>query len=345
MTKLAESGIRLAQYAGAESIAVFTSVDAELQALTSKAAITELSWRAKLVITGEDRTRWLNGMVTNNVRDLPLNHGNYSFLLNAQGKIQADLTIHNRGEFFLVSCDRNQAERIRTFFDQYIIMDDVEVTEITEKLSFIAVTGPESRELLGRAGLDFPELQRGEVFDLHWHDIGCTVARGVDDRFESYELWFYPDNGPVFWDALVQAGGVAAGTEALEAFRILMGVPRVGIDIRDRELPQETGQERALHHAKGCYIGQEIVERIRSRGAVHRQFVGFEFDSALPPVGEKVLAGEKEVGEITSTAELTIAGCRRFLALGYLRREAATPGGEVQSASISARVLALPFKF
>ena len=99
------------------------------------------------------------------------------------------------------------------------------------------------------------------------------------------------------------------------------GIPRYGIDIRERDLPQETEQERALNFSKGCYVGQEIVERIRSRGQVRRKFTGFEVNGPLPSPGSKVLVDGKEVGEITSAASLPLSGGERRVALGYIRRE------------------------
>ncbi len=144
------------------------------------------------------------------------------------------------------------------------------------------------------------------------------------------------------WDALVGAGATPVGSDALEMCRIKRGVPRFGIDLRERDLPQETGQEHALNFSKGCYIGQEIVERIRARGNVHRTFIGFEVEGEPPQPGTKVRANDKDMGEITSTTRVPGG---RTLALGYLRREVAAPGTTVQIGEQSATVKSLPFEF
>jgi len=335
---------RLAPYRGAEAVASFTSPAAELDALLHSAGLSHLTWRGKLVVSGEDRTRWLNGMVSNNTRDLQLNHGNYSFLLNAQGRIQADLNAYNRGEIFMVCSTLDQLPRIAAVFEKHIIMDDVELTDISAKLASLAVTGPKSREMLARAGFDFPALAPGAVHDLQWNGLGMTLAREPDERFESYELWLHPDNLARVWEALTTAGAVPAGTDALEAHRILLGIPQIGRDIRERELPQETGQLQAIHHNKGCYIGQEIVERIHSRGAVHRILASLEFASALPESGARVIAGGNEAGEITSAVQIEVNGRRRLLGLGYLRREAAALGAILQAGGVETTVAQLPFK-
>jgi aminomethyltransferase len=135
------------------------------------------------------------------------------------------------------------------------------------------------------------------------------------------------------------------GTEALEMQRIVAGVPLYGVDIRERDLPQETEQMRALNFNKGCYVGQEIVERIRSRGNVHRKFTGFAAEGkAAILVGAKIICDEKEVGEITSVAVVTKPSGDRTVALGYIRREVGNPGREVTIGTAKATVIPLPLE-
>jgi aminomethyltransferase len=141
----------------------------------------------------------------------------------------------------------------------------------------------------------------------------------------------------------VNAAATPVGTAALDLLRIASGIPRYGQDIRERDLPQETEQQRALHFTKGCYIGQEIVERIRSRGNVHRKFAGFEVQPPLPAPGTKIQADGKEIGEITSVATLPTTGGERPVALGYMRREFAVPGKEVEADGVKLKLTDLPF--
>jgi aminomethyltransferase len=145
------------------------------------------------------------------------------------------------------------------------------------------------------------------------------------------------------YEALVNAGAKPVGTAALELLRIAAGIPRYGVDIRERDLPQETEQERALSFVKGCYVGQEIVERIRSRGQVRRKFTGFDVRGELPAPGSKIQADGKDVGEITSAASLPWPGGDRGVALGYIRREVATPGKLLDAGGSEATVAHLPF--
>ena len=301
----------------------FGDTRAELHALLSGCGVYDLGCRAKIALTGSDRVRWLNGMISNNVRDLAIGHGVYAFLLNAQGHIQADLYAFQRGDSLLVDTERSQQEEVLHLFEHYIIADDVEVADISDQLTALGLTGPESRNVLERAGIAVPQLGYLQFADTKWNDTGITVLHSGEEAKESWQVWIRPEQVRSLWDSLVTAGARPSGTSALNLFRISRGIPQFGQDLRERDLPQETGQMRALSFTKGCYLGQEIVERIRSRGAVHRQFGAFAVEGPLPEPGTTIEADSKEVGQITSSASLPLPGGDRAVALGYLRREAA----------------------
>ncbi len=301
----------------------FGDVRAEFQAVLAGCGVYDLSGRAKIALTGGDRVRWLNGMISNNVRDLAPGHGIYSFLLNAQGRIQGDLYAFNRSESVLVDTERVQRDKVWELFDHYIIADDVEMADVSDKIAALGLTGPESRAVLERAGVQVPELGYLQFADVQWQQIPVTLLRAGEEAKESWQVSIAPERVTALWDSLVKAGAKPTGSSALNLFRISRGIPQFGQDIRDRDLPQETGQTRALNFTKGCYLGQEIVERIRSRGAVHRQFTAFAIKGPLPEPGSKIQADGKEVGEITSSAILPLPSGDRPTALGYLRREAA----------------------
>src|SRR5712671_265993 len=338
----------LTKYRGAATAARFSDPRTEFDGLRTGCGVYDLGFRAKISLTGDDRVRWLNGMVTNNIRDLAQGHGVYAFLLNPQGRILGDMVAYNLGESLLVDTDRGQVEKILATFDHYIIMDDVEVENLSDKLTAVGVRGPSSRAILQGAGLKIPELMPLQTFSLQCDCecgcMDCTIVRGEDPAHEEYEIWVAPQFVEQLWKALLAAGATPVGAEALEMDRIASGIPLYGVDIRERDLPQETEQARALNFSKGCYVGQEIVERIRSRGSVHRKFIGFVSQNGAPiTVGAKVMigdaAGEKEVGEITSATTLAL----QSIALGYIRREHAIPHKEVTIAGEKAWVAALPF--
>jgi aminomethyltransferase len=171
------------------------------------------------------------------------------------------------------------------------------------------------------------------------------VVRGEDGQHESYEIWLAPQDVYKTWHALLAAGAIPVGSEALEMQRIVGGVPLYGVDIRERDLPQETEQTRALNFNKGCYVGQEIVERIRSRGNVHRKFTGFLLEGgAAIAAAAKITSEEKEVGEVTSVAAVPTPSGERTVALGYIRREVGVPGREVTMGTAKAIVVQLPLE-
>lgn len=338
---------RAGEYRGAISAACFSDPQQEFKALRYDCGVYDLGYREKVSLTGADRTRWLNGMVTNNIRDLPFGRGVYAFLLNPQGHILGDLYAYNLGESILVDTDADQLEKIIATFDHYIIMDDVVITGLSERMTSLGVAGPKSRAVLAAAGISVPEIDPLEVVTPKCEcDCGCMecrVARSEDLGRQSYEIWAAPHDVLKLWQALLAAGAKPVGWEALELDRIVSGLPRYGVDLRDRDLPQETGQDRALNFNKGCYVGQEIVERIRSRGAVHRKFSGFVMDGAVEiAAGARITSNEKEAGEITSAAVVAANGREKTVALGYIRREAGTPGHEITIDGLTATTVRLP---
>src|SRR5260370_28431318 len=269
---------QIIEYRGRYAVGNCGDTPGEFAALRAGCGIYDLGSRAKIVLTGSDRVRWLNGMVTNNIRDLEVNRGVYAFLLNPQGRILGDLYAYNRGESILVDTDRNQLEKILATFDHYIIMDDVEVADRSHELTVVALAGPKSPDVLKAAGIQIPELQRLQAFAIQCACesgcLECTVVRGAYDDQESYEIWLAPAHLKPLWDTLLKAGATPVGPNAIELRRITLAVPRYGQDIRERDLPQETEQAHALNFNKGWYVGQKNVKRIRSRGNVHRKFTG-----------------------------------------------------------------------
>jgi len=285
-----------------------------LRALTTSAAFVsvESGW---IRVTGSDRVRWLNGMTTNSVQALTPGQGAYSFFLNAQGRIQGDAIIWAEADSLLLQTSPAQTEKLIALLDRFIIMDDVELADVSADQYVLQVLGVRAGDFLSSAGLTPPatELTRLSTADAQIARLPGTVV----PRFEiiaSTQAALDAISGQFLEEGL---NPLAEG--ALETLRVLEGTPLLGTDIRDRDLPQETAQTRALHFNKGCYLGQEIVERIRSRGNVHRTFHAFVLSGDIPTHGTPLTAEEKPVGELTSIA--TLPGGRR-VALGYIRREA-----------------------
>ena len=312
----------------------------QLRAMLVRTAVAELDGIGWMEATGEDRVRWLNGMVTNSIQAMEPGQGSYSFLLNAQGRIQGELTAFAETHRLLLEVDRAELERVRAWLDRYIIMDDVELRVAEEMRAGLQVTGPEAVGLLQQIGVaSLPVAELG-ITRSNWKGTEVFVVRAWSPLVPTFEIWTDAGTARTLRQTAVEAGAVQCGAEAMEALRVMEGRPRWGVDIRERELPQETGQTRALHFSKGCYLGQEIVERIRSRGAVHRTFAGFVLRGELPGDDRQLLADGKAVGELTSVLQLPGS----FLGLGYVRREATERETELRYAGGVARVTAIPFR-
>ena len=304
--------------------------EAQLHALLQTAGIAPLDRTGWLRITGEDRVRWLNGMVTNSIQDLKPGQGNFNFVLSAQGRIQGTATAFAEPDSLLLQTDQTQLAPLSAILDRFIIMDDVELTDITSTWSGLSLIGPEAPALLRQLDLPAPPADAILLQKATWHSAEVTLIAASSPLVPRFELWADAAIIASLREALLTAGAVPCDPPALETLRILEGTPRYGTDIRDKELPQETAQPHALHFAKGCYLGQEIVERIRSRGNVHRTFTGFRLEGTLPAAGTPLEADGKPVGELTSVVAMRRSGEPLQLALGYIRREVVERAATVQ---------------
>jgi folate-binding protein YgfZ len=322
-----------------------SSSAAQLAALLQGTGISRLDQTGWIRVTGEDRVRWLNGMVTNAIQQLQDGEGNYNFLLNVQGRIQGDATIFAEPGALLMETATSQVPGLMALLDRFIIMDDVELADATGSQSGLLIAGPKAASLLARIGLHVEDLGTLQERAMPWNAVQVSVFHADSPLIPRFELWADANTTSKLLEALQDVGAVFCDARSLEWLRILEGIPLYGIDIRDRELPQETAQTRALHFSKGCYLGQEIVERIHSRGNVHRTFSAFRLDGELPVAGAPVEADGKQVGELTSIAAIPLPTEGKIvqLALGYIRREALDRGSSLHYAGGVAIPVSLPF--
>jgi folate-binding protein YgfZ len=333
---------KIAEHLGVLTPQQFDAPADETAALSSGAAAHDLGWMRRVTVRGEDRFRWLNGMVTNSVKELATDGGAWNMVLNAQGRIQGDLTVWRRGETadsqasgdetgeLELEIAADQFDRLMAHLDHFIIMDDVElVAHDPAGETAIGLTGPQADKVLGRMGL--PTLAEPMTsVNVEWNGLDLRIVRGFGVLAHHYELWTPIAGLTRLWRTLSTAGAQPVGTTALEGFRVAEGIPAYGIDIAERDLPQETSQTRGLHFNKGCYLGQEIVERIRSRGNVHRHLRHLELDGPLPDPGAELTVEGAAAGQITSAAELPLAKGSRKFALGMIRGEAEAKNGPLE---------------
>jgi folate-binding protein YgfZ len=328
------------------SLSSTSNPTSQLSALLHGAGLSHLEDTGWIRATGEDCVRWLNGMVTNSIQALKPGEGTYNFLLSVQGRIQGDATIFAGVDDLLMETAASQVPNLMALLDRFIIMDDVELADISKTRSGLLVAGPQAPDLLQQIGLAIDKLEPLSMQTIAWGDTEVSAIHAYSPLVPRYELWSDAATTAKLYDALSNAGAVICEHQALNWLQILEGIPLYGTDIRDRELPQETGQTRALHFAKGCYLGQEIVERIRSRGNVHRTFSGFRLDGELPVAGTSLEVDGKQIGELTSIATIPLPeeiGGPIQLALGYIRREALDRSLPITYSGGTAQPVSLPF--
>jgi len=312
---------RMAEFRGALTPQELDAPTREIAALTRGAAAHDLGWMRQVSVRGEDRFRWLSGMVTNMVKDLPEHGGAWNLVLNAQGRIQGDLTVWRERDLIEIELAADQQEKLLAHLDHFIIMDDVElVSHDASAETAVGLTGPGGREVLARMGMPLP-TEPMTALRVEWNGLNLRIHHGYGILADHFELWTPVAGLALLWRAFSTAGASPVGSASLEAFRVAEGIPVYGIDIVERDLPQETSQMRALHFNKGCYLGQEIVERIRSRGNVHRHLRQFELQGPLPKSGTELNLDGAAIGQITSAAELPLENEIRRFALGMVRGE------------------------
>jgi folate-binding protein YgfZ len=319
----------------------------DYQNLCESVGVVDKNYRAYLRFTGPDRVRYLNAILTNDIKGLTPNHANISLFLNPQGHIQAEIETQARAnELFCVS-DAMIRDRLVPALDKYIIMDDVTLTDETTAHGTLALEGPKAavvvEELCG--------VRLGELGDLQSHEVSL---RGIPGRIErrttasnmGAEFLFSRESLAEAWKTLVEAaqahGGSAAGYAALNALRLEQGIAWFGYDFGEKQIPHEAGLENShISYTKGCYTGQEIVERVRSRGQVNRVRVSLRFENGEPPAANVPLLSEgKELGYVTRAAfspKLNSA-----IGMGYLRREKSVAGTVLECGNTKATVIATP---
>jgi folate-binding protein YgfZ len=308
-------------------------MDQGYQALRRGAAWIDVSARGRIAVRGRDRARLLHNLTSNEIKKLGSGSGCYAFLLGPQGRIQADLTLLAFDDHILLDTEPELREKVAQHIRRYIVADQVEPEDVTASTCSIALEGPESAAVLAKAGGTAPG---GDYQHVLWDET--IVARVSLAGQPGFRIYAAAGAAGSIVNRLIGAGAQAASAEDARVVRIENGRPRYGEDIRDTSLPQETGQMHAVSFSKGCYLGQEIVERIRAQGHVNRKLVRLGLDS-VPPAGAALSVDGAEVGEITSSAQAPAGG--GAVALAYVRAVYATPGQALAAGDIPAVVIAV----
>jgi len=302
------------------------------EALMNSAALLDLSGRGRIRVTGDDRARLLHAMTTNHVQQMKPGDGIYAFFLSAQGRILADVYIFCFDDHFLLDTEPDSRRVVYEHLDRFIIADDVTLEDVTDQTFSFGIEGPTATQVAATAGLSAPHHRFS-----HFQSGGCTVAALSATGVYGVRITGPGANKESVASLIEGAGAIAASAEDAEAARIENFVPKYGCDITEHTLPQETQQTHALHFQKGCYIGQEIVERIRSRGHVNKLLMGFRAQSPTPLApGAKLMLEGKPAGEVTSA---TVAGEFVF-GLAYVRVPGAQSGAVAEIDGVAVELFA-----
>lgn len=348
-------GAQFAEYFGCELPANYGDTQREYKFARESVALIDTNYHAILSFTGKDRVRYLNAMLTGNIRDLAPGHGNISLLLNPQGRILAEVeTLALDDRLLVISHAMIRAKLIETF-DKFIIMDDVTMEDWTEKFGMLVLEGPKAAEIMRElCGVDLSALEELSHAETNICGIDCRMIRTSSGRNPAAEFLAPRENLAALWTVLLDAaktsGGGPVGYDALNILRLEEGIAWYGVDFDENQIPHQAALESThISYTKGCYTGQEIVERVRSRGQIQRRRVMLRFSGdAVPRAGEPLLAlsaensAERgaEIGFVTSAARSPKFGA--VIGMGYVRREQIDPGSKVKWSGGDAEVLEFP---
>jgi folate-binding protein YgfZ len=328
----------------------WTDPRAEQEFARKSVALVDKNHRAYLSFAGPDRVRYLNAILTNNIKDLATGQGDVSLLLNPQGHILAEIETYALGDSLFCVSYAMIRERLIESLDKYIIMDDVTLTDETQRYGSLAVEGPRAaavaQELTGIDLLTLSELGRRETTVA---SIPCWVTKRSPGGIAGGEFLAERETLAELWQVLAESvkkhGGGPMGYAALSAERLAQGVAWFGYDFGEKQIPHEAGLEGShISYTKGCYTGQEIVERVRSRGQVNRRRVDLIFDGAtVPNAGETLTVDGKEVGSVTRAAVPSFLA--QAIGMGYVRKDHNARGSHLKWREGAAVVSKFPDAF
>lgn len=343
-------GTRFIDDRGIELPAHFTDPLREYQAVREAAGLIDYSFRVQVRMTGEDRVSFLQGIISNDIKALRPGDGCAATLLTEQGRLVADLRVYALDSALLLDVDVRIKDKAMEALSRFIIADDVELEDISEQQVTIALQGPLTPQILTAVGIP---LSLPKAFQHGEGTIGSSSAHIVhadDTGSDGYELFVPRAHAEQVWQTLLQVGepfGLRpVGLTALNLLRIEAGIPWYGVDMDESRIVLEVGLEHAISFKKGCYLGQEVVERATARGHVNRKLSGLLIQGDTIPIsGDKLFHDSQEVGWVTSAIVSPRLG--RPIALAYVRREHLAPGTQLridrQGTPVIAEVTTLPF--
>lgn len=329
----------------------FGDPQAEYRAVRQHVGLSDLSHRGLVRLTGADRQRFFQALVSNDMARLQPGQGCYATLLTNKGRIVADFVVYADTDAYWLDLEPQMAQPFIDAIDFYVIADDVSFSDETAQWGLLSLQGPNATDLLALAcGQDLPDMPAYAHTTCVLGGQEARLMRRSHTGENGYQLLATPTALPQIWDALWQHRDAcdlrAVGLEALEVLRIEAGIPLFGRDMTEETIPVEANLLEAISYTKGCYVGQEVLARIDARGHVNRQLMGLLLEGdTLPQHGDALITPERKVGWITSSAYSP--ALQQNIAMGYVRREVQAPGTHVEvrthAGTFGATVTTLPF--
>jgi folate-binding protein YgfZ len=324
----------------------YGDVAAEHQAARDGTGVIDRSLVGKVTVTGRDRQAFLQGMLSNEIKSLQPGQGTGAAFLDAHGKVMTLLHVYVLEDRLLLELPPGLTGQTLALLDKFLISEKAYFEAADESHCVLSVEGKGAQALLSRLSGRNLELAPYEHVEASIAGAPVRVIRRSEIGGAGCQCWTMPFHGAQLWRALVESGARPVGMEALDVLRVEAGIPWYGHDVDDTVILPETRLEHLVSYNKGCYIGQEVVARVKYRGHVNRALSGLVLGGdRVPRAGAKVLDDGKEIGRVTSAVRSIALG--RPIALGYIRREHQAPGTAVTvhdgNVSIPGRVAPLPF--
>lgn len=313
------------------------------------AGLIDFSSRGRIIVSGTEAVPFLNGLITNDVKTLELNSWMMAAFPNVQGRLLAAIRVLHTSAGYLLDTEAITSGKVLELVKRFTLAGDFQVADLTASTASISVQGAGSSKIIRAVlGEGLGEVERQRVVQTQLPGgAAVTVIRASHTGEDGFDLFTEADNARSLWDALIAAGAQPVGLQALEVLRIEAGLPRYGVDMDETSIVSETTLDDAVSFTKGCYIGQEIIARIKHRGHIAKKLTGLRFDGEVRiEEGAKIRSVDgKQIGRVTSATYSPHLG--RTVALGYVKYDYLAPGTAVRVISsdeeIPAEVAALPF--
>ena len=296
-------------------------------------ALFDFSDRGRISVSGSEAVMFLNGLITNDLKTLGENRWMPAAFPNVQGRLLAAVRVIRRANDLLLDTEAVTREKVLKILERFTLAGDFKVADVTDETSQFSFQGRSAEKLLESA-FGVTGLPRDGV----WQNERVTIIRSTHTGEDGFDVI----GGPSVWHLAVEACSTLAGNQEREILRIEAGIARYGIDMDESNVVTETNLEDAVSFTKGCYLGQEIIVRIKHRGHVAKKLTGlrFETNEEIEPGAAIKSTDDKEIGRVTSA--VFSPKLQTTIGLGYVRYEHLAPGTSVVVNGVPATTHELP---